>query len=304
MGAAQGTATIVILKPDTTIRGDAAAAILQKLLNHGFIPLQAMEIVASPDIIRQHYQTSFRQMDVMKRDLTIRYMCSASVLVLRFTDNINGGKGVVQRMRIFAGNSSAPKSKLYILRSEFLINEFINSIHSSDTEQEAQRELEVWRPHFENMPQRIDATQFVQQYIARNTGNSDPSMDVKNIRNTYTKMCKEIWKLKYSFCDWCGETEYARNLEMLKGTVQIRDHRDTLISQLGAATHVVVETQPGQPGGSPAPLVQQNPNVVTLVDVMIEYACKYEKNHGKMMQIFLVIVLIIALVCVVIGAAR
>ena len=52
MGTTQGTTTIVILKPDTTIRGNAAAQILQELLNKGFIPLQAMEIVASPDIIR------------------------------------------------------------------------------------------------------------------------------------------------------------------------------------------------------------------------------------------------------------
>lgn len=299
MGANQGTekSTIVLLKPDTTIRGDAAANILQALQNSGFIPLQAMEIVATPDIIRRHYQTSFQHYDPELQNMIVQYMCCGSILVLRFTDRVNGGKGVVHRMRIEAGNSRRADSRLYTLRSEFMISAFINSIHSSDSEAEAQREMEVWRPHFENMPQRMEATRFVQQYIDRHRGGFQTVQRTADIRAAHRAMCKEIMRLKYSTCNSCGETEYAKDLELLKSTDQMRNHRDILIGHFSGSSWNNVAMTQNETGQSiiqvAEPVAPQDTSAAALVDIMIAYAVKYESSsRARFIGILIVLSLV------------
>lgn len=275
--ASKATETIVILKPDATIRAGVAAEILQRLLNDGFIPLQAMEIVATPDVIRQHYtKKTFKEVEQNVQDLIIRYMCCGSILVIRFTDNRNGGKGVVQRI---CEGDEYTNSRLWLIQKDFMINIMVCAIHSSRSDEDAFRELEVWRPHFARMTQRINANQFIQQYINRNRDRNIVK-STKVIREEFNSLTADVLKLKSSTC---GETEYARNPELLKNMQQIRRHRDALLAHYnrGGGNNISMLPQANEQQTSQLvqPMVRHRPDAVELVDIMIEYAILYQKRR-------------------------
>ena len=208
--------TCVILKPDATIRGSVAAQILQRLLAKGFIPLQFAELQATPSLIRRHYANSFGNLHALDVRLACRYMTCCKILVIKFTDDVDRGRGVVDRMRMFAGDSDSDPTDPYLIRNEYrIVNALINTIHSSDCDAESARELRVWAPHLKQQaPHKV--LRRVKQYIAQHL--RDPCASTTELRQIGQELIDAIRDLKFEELQICGPTRYAQDSdELLQG---------------------------------------------------------------------------------------
>eukprot|EP01084_Bolivina_argentea_P142212 249826_1 len=213
--------TLVILKPDVTIRGRPSALILQELLNKGYIPIEFVELQATNDLIQQHYKTTFARLNTTFINLICRFMTCGRIMVIKFRDV--RGDGIVGRMRLDVGDCYVDTTISYSLRSKYLINDLISSIHSSDSDEEARREINIWQKYFNNtfdgmedQKENIDedCESRINSYIAYHR--NDVCKDTKTIISIQTALKRSIRSLKYGADTQYNELENLRTHDTIK----------------------------------------------------------------------------------------
>lgn len=195
--------TLVLIKPDGVIRRSVGAVILKEVLNRKDVDCTAiafMEWHADRSLIENHYSTTLTRIKCKKlREMIINYMTSYNLIGLILSENpqcnINTNHDIdscdsynfnskkykscnfITQMRMIAGNTTEPEQGLYTIRSRQSINALINTIHTSDGDVEAQRELKVWLPYFNKYYQSLGITnskenvrnqisEYIQKYLS------------------------------------------------------------------------------------------------------------------------------------------
>lgn len=123
---------LILVKPDALLRRNVSVDILKQILDSSgqYTPLAFMEIVPQRDLISQHYANA----PATKKKLLIDYLTSYKVIAI-----IIGGTNIVAKAKTMRNR----------MRNTYQIDNFINTIDTSESISEAKRQISLWMPHFQ-----------------------------------------------------------------------------------------------------------------------------------------------------------
>ncbi|MBS7248957.1 MAG: nucleoside-diphosphate kinase [Candidatus Jordarchaeales archaeon] len=128
--------TLVILKPDATIRSFVGAYTIKAILDQGY-KITAFKLVQVTDkLAEKHYEEHAGKPFF---NWLIAYIKAAPVVALRVE-----GENVIQGVRRLLGATLAQKADPETIRGKYGIWGGINVAHASDSPATAERELTLW----------------------------------------------------------------------------------------------------------------------------------------------------------------
>lgn len=129
--------TFIILKPDAVSRG-LVGLILQRFEQRGFKIVAAKLMLASKDLLNQHYHEHTSKGFYPG---LVKFMTSGPIMAL-----VLEGMSVVSTARTMMGETNPAKSAPGTIRGDFAIDIDSNVIHGSDSLATAKYETELWFP--------------------------------------------------------------------------------------------------------------------------------------------------------------
>ena len=126
--------TLVLIKPDGVQRGLIGEIIAR--YEHKGLKIVAMKLLQLPRVTAEalyavHQSKSFY-------DVLIEFMTSAPIVALAIE-----GRNAIELVRILNGETDPKKSQSGSIRGDFSINITHNIVHASDSQKNAQRELDI-----------------------------------------------------------------------------------------------------------------------------------------------------------------
>lgn len=273
------TRTLMLLKPDALLIRSRSACILRDLISKGYEPIYFEELTPTRDQIKAHY----RQHADNERVLT--YMTSGPIIVLVWMD---GTSDCVRNLRMFAGDKYSSPNFPYVLRGIYGLTPMINSVHTSNSDEAAEREIRIWGADFyadDNVKRRI------LDYIDNNLKEEDYN-DVR-LSAGFTRKCLE------NLCYKIGEAKYTmRDPDEVVQKYHM-DLRGFLYSSMDATRKLGTENQAkSSEGFRNLVLLLENDAVtytearITLEGVMINYGNwrSRKKTAALFFESFIVII--------------
>lgn len=185
-----GRRTLVLIKPCTMLRPYVTQEIIKRLGVEGFHPVSWQETIATKKLIASHY--CHHQNKKVFFSWLLRYMTCGPILAIVFED---GTSDCVNHMRIFAGNSTTNASCTSQLRVDYYITKHVNCLHSSDSVEEAAREISLW-----NLPvDRARAEKCMREFYRRSFPN-DSDIRVTHPRKMARKIKGVVNAIKLRRC--------------------------------------------------------------------------------------------------------
>jgi nucleoside-diphosphate kinase len=128
--------SLVIIKPDGTVRRRVSALVLQALLDRGYTLVAFQEMKVSESLAKKHYAVH-REKPFFS--WLVDFISSAPVLAMIFESN-----GVIQGVRDALGATFVQKASPDSLRGKYGIWAGINIAHASDAPETAASEIALW----------------------------------------------------------------------------------------------------------------------------------------------------------------
>lgn len=129
-------ATLVILKPDATVRSFVGAYTTKAILDRGYKVTAFKWVEVTSELAEKHYE---EHMGKPFFNWLTSYIRAAPVVAMRVE-----GEGVIQGIRKMLGATMAQKADPETIRGKYGIWGGVNVAHASDSPQTAKRELELW----------------------------------------------------------------------------------------------------------------------------------------------------------------
>jgi nucleoside-diphosphate kinase len=165
--------SLVIIKPDGTVRRRVGALVLQALLDRGYHISAFKEMKVSETLAKMHYAVHKEKPFF---PWLVNFITSAPVLVTIFK-----GEDVIEGIREALGATFVQNSDSDSLRGKYGIWAGINIAHASDAPETAQTEIALWVTHG-GLKASDDAEELAYDYIQHyNTGNVDYTMKLRSI---------------------------------------------------------------------------------------------------------------------------
>jgi nucleoside-diphosphate kinase len=165
--------SLVIIKPDGTVRRRISALILEKLMDCGYNVVAFREMKVSEALAKLHY-------DVHKEKSffpwLVDFISSAPVLAMIFE-----GNDVIQGVRDALGATFVQKADPTSLRGKYGIWAGINIAHASDASETADNEIKLWTTEG-GLSETPDAQEEAEAYIKKyEVGDADYTMELRNV---------------------------------------------------------------------------------------------------------------------------
>lgn len=129
-------ATLVILKPDATIRSFVGASTLKAILDQGYRVAAFKWVQVSDELAEKHYEEHVGKPFF---NWLTTYIKVAPVIAMKVE-----GEGVIQGIRRLLGATLVQKADPETIRGKYGIWGGINVAHASDSPATAERELDLW----------------------------------------------------------------------------------------------------------------------------------------------------------------
>jgi nucleoside-diphosphate kinase len=206
--------SLVIIKPDGTVRRRIGALVLQALLDRGYSIRAFKEMKVSETLAKMHY-------DVHKEKpffpWLVSFITSAPVLVTIFE-----GEDAIEGIRTALGATFVQNADSNSLRGKYGIWAGINIAHASDAPETAQDEIALWVSHGE-LKKSDDAEHLSYEYIQHyNTGSTDYTMEIRNlVKNSIENqdISSDLQESLVSFLKKDAEGIEAADIEALAKTI-------------------------------------------------------------------------------------
>lgn len=167
--------SLVIIKPDGTVRRRVSALVLQALLDREYRVSAFREMKVPENLAERHYAVHKEKPFF---PWLVRFLSSAPVLAM-----ILEADGVIQGVRDALGATFVQKADPDSLRGKYGIWAGVNIAHASDAPETATKEIELWTTQG-GLEESPDAENTARAYIQRyNQGDAD-----------YTTMIREVVK--------------------------------------------------------------------------------------------------------------
>ena len=165
--------SLVIIKPDGTVRRRIGALVVKALLDRGYKARAFREMKVPRDVAKLHYAVHKEKPFF---PWLVDFISSGRVLVM-----ILEGDGVIQGVRDALGATFVQKAEPDSLRGKYGIWAGINIAHASDGQDTARDEIALWTNeggvHFSD-----DAGQRAREYIQEHDkGNADYTMEIRDV---------------------------------------------------------------------------------------------------------------------------
>jgi nucleoside-diphosphate kinase len=165
--------SLVIIKPDGTVRRRISALILENLMGQGYDVVAFREMKVSEALAKLHY-------DVHKEKpffpWLVDFISSAPVLAMIFE-----GNDVIQGVRDALGATFVQKADPASLRGKYGIWAGINIAHASDAPETADNEIKLWTTEG-GLRETPDAKDQAEAYIKKyEVGDADYTMELRSV---------------------------------------------------------------------------------------------------------------------------
>jgi nucleoside-diphosphate kinase len=165
--------SLVIIKPDGTVRRRVSALILQALLDIGHHICAFKEMKVSKALAKKHYAVHKEKPFF---PWLVKFITSAPVIVTIFE-----GENVIEDIREALGATFVQKADPNSLRGKYGIWAGINIVHASDAFETAQTEIALWVSEG-GLKESDDAEKLANTYIQHYiTGDEDYTMKIRGI---------------------------------------------------------------------------------------------------------------------------
>jgi nucleoside-diphosphate kinase len=165
--------SLVIIKPDGTVRRRIGALVLQELLDRGYHIRAFKEMKVSEILAKMHYDV---HKDKPFFQWLVDFISSAPVLVTIFE-----GEDAIEGIREALGATFVQKADPNSLRGKYGIWAGINIAHASDAPETALAEITLWVSQG-GLQESNDAEDLAFDYISRyNIDNIDYTMELREI---------------------------------------------------------------------------------------------------------------------------
>jgi nucleoside-diphosphate kinase len=150
--------TLLILKPEVTIRRSPGVKVIERLLQEPFAFFGLKRFQIPIELVKAHYVEHIEKpFFPWLRD----YIRSAPVMPL-----IVKGEDVISRMRILLGSTMVQDASPDSLRGKYGIWKGINVAHASDSQETAKREILLWKD-MGRLDETYDSEHDLQEYIKK-----------------------------------------------------------------------------------------------------------------------------------------
>lgn len=213
--------SLVIIKPDGTLRRRVGALIIKALLERGYRIRAFKEMQVPESLAKKHY-------DVHKKrpffPWLVQFITSGRVLVM-----ILEGGDVIQGIRDALGATFVEKASPDSLRGKYGLIAGINIAHASDSTETAEEEIHLWTEHG-GLTYSEDAEERAREYVQKYT---DSDAD-------YTKQIRSV--IHEAIAEEKTGPEVVESLESLlsKDAEGIEEEE---IEDLASAIHATIEEQ-------------------------------------------------------------
>ena len=165
--------SLVIIKPDGTVRRTVSALVLKALLDRGYQIRAFKEMDVSENLAKMHYAVHKEKPFFL---WLVDFISSAPVLTM-----ILEGDDVIQGVRDALGATFVQKAEPDTLRGKYGIWAGINIAHASDAPETAINEISLWTGEG-GVSISDDALRHAQEYIERYiSGGVDHTMEIREI---------------------------------------------------------------------------------------------------------------------------
>ncbi|MHA2406868.1 MAG: nucleoside-diphosphate kinase [Candidatus Ranarchaeia archaeon] len=150
--------TLLILKPEVTIRRSPGVKVIERLLEEPFTFFGLKRFQIPLELVNAHY-AEHREKPFFPwlRD----YIRSAPVMPL-----IVEGEDVISHMRVLLGSTMVQEASPDSLRGKYGIWKGINVAHASDSQETAEREISLWK-NLGRLDETYDSKPDLMKYIER-----------------------------------------------------------------------------------------------------------------------------------------
>ncbi len=186
--------SLVIIKPDGTVRRTVSALVLKALLGEGLRVVAFKEMKVSESVAKMHYAVHKEKPFF---PWLVEFISSAPILTM-----ILESENAIQRIRDALGATFVQKAALGSLRGKYGIWAGINIAHASDAPTTAADEIKLWTTHgglAESADAQKEAEKYIEKYIS---GGADYTMALRTLvkesienRNTSDEVTTELTAL-------------------------------------------------------------------------------------------------------------
>ena len=165
--------SLVIIKPDGTVRRRISALVLKALLDRGYKLIAFKEMKVSESLAKMHYAVHKEKPFF---PWLVDFISSAPVLCIIFED-----ENVIQGVRDALGATFVQKAAPDSLRGKYGIWAGINIAHASDAPDTAATEIALWTKEGglkESPDAEKQAHAYIQKYIS---GDADYTLALRNV---------------------------------------------------------------------------------------------------------------------------
>ncbi|MFW9973782.1 MAG: nucleoside-diphosphate kinase [Candidatus Thorarchaeota archaeon] len=165
--------SLVIIKPDGTVRRRVSALVLEALLDRGYKICAFREMKVPKSLAKLHYAVHREKLFF---PWLVDFISSAPVLSMIFE-----GDNVIQGVRDALGATFVQKADPTSLRGKYGIWAGVNIAHASDAPETATKEIELWTGKGglkESSGAEEQTRAYIKQYIS---GDADYTMEIRNV---------------------------------------------------------------------------------------------------------------------------
>jgi nucleoside-diphosphate kinase len=165
--------SLVIIKPDGTVRRTVSALVLKALLDRGYRITAFQEMKVPESLAEMHYAVHKEKPFF---PWLVEFISSAPVLAMVFEAD-----DVIQGVREALGATFVQKADSDSLRGKYGIWAGVNIAHASDAPETAMKEIELWTG-VGGLRIEPDAEERAREYIAKYiSGSADYTMQIREV---------------------------------------------------------------------------------------------------------------------------
>ncbi len=133
--------TLILLKPDTIIRGLIGEIISRFERIDGFLIKDIKTVLMTKDLIEKHYQEHILK-PFYKKNFDFFYNKNVVAIIIE-------GNNVIDKCRKIIGNTNPAEALPGTIRGDYALELPYNLVHASDSEESAIREIGIFFPDFD-----------------------------------------------------------------------------------------------------------------------------------------------------------
>jgi len=195
--------SLVIIKPDGTVRRTIGALVVRALLDRGYSLCAFKEMKVSKELAEMHYDVH-REKPFFP--WLVEFITSARVLVMIFE-----GPSVIEGIREALGATFVQKASPETLRGKYGLYGGINIAHASDAPETAAKEIRLWTEKggvIEAPSAQSEAIRYIESYTRNGV---DYTAEIRQLITTAIQNNDKSTAVLQSLEDWLSKD--ARNIE-------------------------------------------------------------------------------------------